>query len=83
MDFRHRAVCRDLDPELFFPVGDSGPAQVQTAAAKTVCAGCPVRVDCLTWAHDNLSHGIAGGLTADERARARATAHAARVKTPA
>jgi hypothetical protein len=57
-----------VDPELFFPVVEDGPLCVgQAAAAKAVCAGCPVRAECLEWARDALPYGIAGGLTAQER----------------
>ena len=47
MDWRHEAICRDEDPELFFPVGNSGPALSQIAQAKLVCHRCPVTSQCL------------------------------------
>lgn len=50
MDWRHKAVCREEDPELFFPVGNSGPALAQIAKAKVVCNRCPVTAQCLAWA---------------------------------
>ncbi len=71
MDWRNDAACRDEDPELFFPVGTSGPALAQVDAAKGVCASCPVTAECLAFAAWALLDGIAGGLTAGERARAR------------
>nr|BFE68086.1 hypothetical protein GCM10020092_013870 [Actinoplanes digitatis] len=37
MDWRHHAICRDEDPELFFPIGTSGPALLQVEQAKAVC----------------------------------------------
>ncbi|MGH3986724.1 MAG: WhiB family transcriptional regulator [Pseudonocardiaceae bacterium] len=68
MDWRHRAVCREEDPELFFPVGTSGPALLQTAEAKTVCQGCPVSFECLKWAlATGQDHGVWGGMSEDER----------------
>jgi WhiB family redox-sensing transcriptional regulator len=65
--WRSRAACRDVDPELFFPVGKSGPALLQIAEAKAVCRRCPVRDACLADALERIPDGIAGGLTEDER----------------
>jgi WhiB family redox-sensing transcriptional regulator len=68
MDWRHRAICRFEDPELFFPVGTAGPALTRITEAKAVCARCPVRQQCLSWAMAvSLPYGIAGGLTDTER----------------
>jgi WhiB family transcriptional regulator, redox-sensing transcriptional regulator len=43
MDWRSRAACVDEDPELFFPIGTTGPAVEQADAAKRICARCDVR----------------------------------------
>jgi WhiB family transcriptional regulator, redox-sensing transcriptional regulator len=72
--WRDRAACRDVDvdAELFFPTAEAGPARdAQVAAAKAVCARCPVRAECLTEALLRIPHGIAGGLTEHERRRLR------------
>ncbi|MEN3359563.1 MAG: WhiB family transcriptional regulator, redox-sensing transcriptional regulator, partial [Mycobacteriales bacterium] len=50
MDWRHRALCRDEDPELFFPIGNTGPAILQIEEAKGVCRRCTVTEECLSWA---------------------------------
>jgi hypothetical protein len=67
-DFRHAAACRAVDPEVFFPAADSGPGYTAAVrSAKAVCAGCPVREQCLSWALSSLPDGIAGGMTEQER----------------
>ena len=67
-DFRHRAMCREVDPDLFYPVAEQGPDHdAQVGAAKAVCARCPVREACLAWALRGLPYGIAGGMTEHER----------------
>jgi WhiB family redox-sensing transcriptional regulator len=68
MDWRHRAACRDEDPELFFPVGTSGPALLQITDAKAVCRRCPVSAECLNWAlTSGQDAGVWGGMSEDER----------------
>lgn len=67
-DWRHYAACRDQDPELFFPIGETGPALLQTAEAKSICGACGVKNLCLQWALDNgQDTGIWGGLSEVER----------------
>jgi WhiB family redox-sensing transcriptional regulator len=57
-----------MDPELFFPVGEAGPALMQAEAAKRICASCPVRANCLASAlRAGESAGIWGGTTPEER----------------
>lgn len=65
--WRDRAACLEVDPELFFPVGTDGPALEQTVRAKAVCARCPVRAVCLSFALVAIPEGVAGGLSAPER----------------
>ena len=66
--WRSKAICKDTDPDLFFPVGTTGQALVQIARAKEVCGECPVRVDCLEYAIEtNQDSGIWGGTSEEER----------------
>ncbi len=68
MQWLHRSACLEEDPELFFPIGDAGPARDQMEIAKRVCARCEVLESCLAWALDSgLDHGVMGGMTETER----------------
>lgn len=72
MDWRHEAACRDEDPELFFPIGDTGPALMQIEEAKRVCRGCSVVDSCLQWALDTgQESGVWGGMSETDRRLAR------------
>jgi WhiB family redox-sensing transcriptional regulator len=69
------AACRqpDVDPEWFFPVSEGGPARREVAAAKSVCARCPVARECLDWAlQTGEPAGVWGGATPEERRTMRA-----------
>lgn len=66
--WRDEALCRDTDPDLFFPIGTTGQALIQIERAKSVCGECPARSDCLDFALEtNQDAGIWGGTSEDER----------------
>ncbi|MGH8934092.1 MAG: WhiB family transcriptional regulator [Egibacteraceae bacterium] len=66
--WRLRAACLHADPELFFPIGTTGPALEHIARAKEICARCEVRNQCLEWAlSTGQDAGVWGGMSADER----------------
>lgn len=68
MNWRHSALCREEDPEMWFPVGTSGPALRQLAEAKAVCERCPVIGECLAWAvAAGEGFGVWGGMSEGER----------------
>ncbi|MEU0373156.1 WhiB family transcriptional regulator [Streptomyces sp. NPDC006283] len=67
-NWRNDAACRDEDPELFFPIGTTGPALMQAKEAKAVCRRCPVAEKCLEWAMEvGQDSGVWGGLDETER----------------
>lgn len=59
------ALCRDRDPELFFPQDGVGVER-----ARRVCAQCPVKDECLEYAlKTRQEHGVWGGASERERRR--------------
>ncbi|MET9442261.1 WhiB family transcriptional regulator [Streptomyces sp. NPDC006610] len=69
MEWLRSAACVDEDPELFFPVGTTGPALRDVAAAKRVCARCAVTAECLRFAlSSGQTSGVWGGTAEHERA---------------
>jgi WhiB family transcriptional regulator, redox-sensing transcriptional regulator len=67
-NWRDDAACRDADPDLFFPIGTTGPALRQIGEAKRFCRTCPAQTQCLAWALDNrVINGVWGGTAGEER----------------
>lgn len=63
-------ACREADPTLFFhPEGERGPARrKRAAAAKAICAACPVLEQCREHALAvREPYGVWGGLSEDDR----------------
>ena len=69
--WRNYAACRDVDPELFFPIGTADASLLQIDEAKQICRTCPVCGPCLRWASRIGAAGIWGGTTEEERRKHR------------
>jgi WhiB family transcriptional regulator, redox-sensing transcriptional regulator len=69
-DWQRDAACRDLDSAMFFhPDGERGVSRERREErAKAICAGCPVRAQCLEHSlRVEEPYGIWGGMAETER----------------
>lgn len=78
-EWEARSACQGVNTEQFYTVDDfthphldgaerKAINQARQRRAKRVCRACPVVNECLTLAlREQISHGIFGGLTPDER----------------
>ena len=85
-EWRDDALCRNTDPELFFPIGTTGSAVVAITEAKRFCTSCTVSNACLDFALEtNQDSGVWGGHSEEERRAIRrvraAEARAARLSS--
>jgi WhiB family redox-sensing transcriptional regulator len=61
-DWARLAQCKDSDLDMLFVRG------AEQNRAKNLCAGCPVKTECLAEALDNrIEWGVWGGMTERER----------------
>ncbi|NRQ51407.1 WhiB family transcriptional regulator [Aeromicrobium stalagmiti] len=69
-EWQYQGACREVDPETFFsPDAERGPRRrAREAAAKALCAVCPVVQECLNHALTvREPYGVWGGLNINER----------------
>lgn len=77
LQWQDDALCREMDPELFFTEQE---VSVSLEEAKRACRMCPVRAKCLEWVLTEFSseddqHGVFGGVGASGRRKMRRELH--------
>lgn len=70
------ALCKEVGVELFFSKDVDDLEKIGFPAdhyrqAKRVCNSCKHQTDCALWGIENETHGMWGGMTPNERSRAR------------
>jgi WhiB family transcriptional regulator, redox-sensing transcriptional regulator len=70
-DWQQQGLCRASDSSVFFAPAHfehKPEREAREAKAKAVCAGCPVRSECLEWALETREpYGVWGGYSESER----------------
>jgi len=67
-----QALCADADPDLFHSDPEDPDRVAKMDAARRVCAHCPVRAQCLSWAYQTDDRfAVLGGLSPNQRKRVR------------
>ena len=67
-NWRDAGLCRDENPNLFYPIGRGRAALDQAEEAKAVCLVCPSREPCLAFALATRQElGVWGGTSPEER----------------
>lgn len=66
-DWFSKGKCKEFDTDLFYPE----PGEVaKSKKAISVCQGCPVRAECLTWAMNQPeTFGVWGGFSYRSRTK--------------
>lgn len=62
-EWQSRAACRGMEPGIFMP--ERGEV-AKVNLARRICAGCPVRVECLDYGIGER-FGIWGGMSGKQR----------------
>jgi WhiB family redox-sensing transcriptional regulator len=68
--WQDHGACKTADPTLFFhPQNERGTSRMKRdRAAKVICAGCTVRMECADYAvRAREPYGVWGGLSEEER----------------
>jgi len=64
-----KANCREVGTNAFYMQDDEDASKrlSKTEYARTICAVCPIQMDCLTYAFAHERYGMWGAMTARER----------------
>ncbi len=68
LDWMEQGACAGLTRIFFAPHAERPQARVRReAAARRICASCPVLVRCREYARDNYEYGFWGGESEEDR----------------